>query len=126
MTTKTRRIICGAFALILVTATHWPKLQIAAPIPRPDLIAHIGAFGLWTSLAIRARLFGTALSRRNVALTSLLAASYAAIDEVTQGFPGLGRTVAVSDWLANLAGVAMAARGAIIVGIKRQVPMTTP
>ncbi len=124
MTTKTRRIAFGVFALILVTATHWPKLRIAAPIPRPDLIAHVGAFGLWTLLAISAQLFGPALSRRNIVLTSLLAVGYAALDEVTQGIPSLGRTVALSDWIANVAGIFLAACSAILVGLKLQAPMT--
>lgn len=105
----TRRVGFAAYALALATATHWPALTLG-PDPgfRLDLLVHCAAFAVWTLLLAGCEWFGRIASRRNAALCAAVAASYAALDEVTQGFPGVNRTVLWSDLLANWAGVLVA------------------
>jgi len=109
------RVAFGVYALILVTLTHWPKLAIAGPIPRTDLVAHLGAFGLWAMLLAGARWFGSAASPRNLLICGVIGVVYAAVDELTQGFEALGRTVALSDWIANIVGISMGLCAVLIV-----------
>ncbi|HBS29890.1 MAG TPA: hypothetical protein DEB06_10690 [Phycisphaerales bacterium] len=107
------RIAFAFFALLLVTATHWPRLTVPGPGPRPDLMIHFVAFGVWTGLLIASGFFGAALSGRNVLVSAGVALAYAALDEATQGLPALGRTAALDDWLANAAGIVAATVGAL-------------
>lgn len=107
------RFLFGGYAGTIVVLTHWPRLRIEAPIERPDLLVHATVFFLWTSFAIASGIFGSALSASNVIRTALLAAAYAVVDEVTQGIPGLGRTVAMDDLFANSVGIA----SAMIIGL---------
>ncbi|MBK9188883.1 MAG: VanZ family protein [Phycisphaerales bacterium] len=97
-----------AYALALVTLTHWPNLTIDGPVPRTDLWIHIGAFGLWASLLGLCAFFGAWLSWRNIALTWFVALLYATLDETTQGLPGIGRHVALDDWFGNALGITLA------------------
>lgn len=115
------RIVFVCFALVLVTLTHWPNLEIDIEvIQRPDLVAHFGAFGLWTLLLIAASFFGPMLSTRNIALATLVAAIYAPLDELTQGIPGVNRHVSMFDLAANLGGVAGASLFMLLVARIRQ------
>ena len=103
------------YALVLVTATHWPQLRIdGGPIPRPDLLIHIAAFGLWTCLLIATELLGPWRSKAAIGKCVVIALVYAAIDEGTQAIPALGRTVALDDYLANALGVILAGIAALI------------
>ncbi len=111
------RAALAVYLLVLATATHWPKLQIDAPIQRPDLILHFGAFCVLTVLCLFAQLGGPLKSAPNLVIGAGLSAAYATIDELTQGFPALHRHVNVSDWLANLGGVAIG------VGVVLLVPL---
>lgn len=98
----------GAFvfyALIVVTATHWPNLKVEGPLPRTDLWAHFAAFSVWMILAGFAALFGPALSKRNLTRTFIVAVVYIFVDELTQGIPGLGRVVDPADIAANFVGL---------------------
>ncbi|MGP1310417.1 MAG: hypothetical protein ACTS27_09495, partial [Phycisphaerales bacterium] len=55
------------YALTLVTLTHWPRLELPVDvIERPDLVAHLLAFGLLNALLIACGFFGPRLSRRNI------------------------------------------------------------
>lgn len=99
------RLAFCLYAPALFTATHWPGLRVEGPIPRTDLLAHLGAFGLWGLLFIACGFFGPALSARNIDLSGLVGVVYAAIDEALQGIPGLNRFVSVQDWLANALGI---------------------
>jgi len=114
------RAAFGCFALAVVVATHWPRLRFDGPIERPDLVIHLAAFFVWTALLIACAFFGPALSRRNALVSGAIALGYSALDEVTQGIPGLGRTVALDDWLANAAGVALATIGAVVLAALRR------
>lgn len=98
----------------LFTATHWPNLKIEGS-GRPDLVVHLAAFGLWTSLFIASGFFGPALSWRNIRWAFLIASIYAAADEALQAIPSLHRTAAFDDWLANLSGITLACIGALVL-----------
>jgi VanZ family protein len=109
-----RRWCFAACALALFTATHWPKLRIEGT-GRPDIWIHFFAFSVWTGSLLAAAFFGPVLSRRNIALSVLVAVLYAAFDEVTQAIPILHRTAAFDDWLADLGGIFIAATAAMIL-----------
>jgi hypothetical protein len=108
------------YALLLFTLTHWPRLRIdVGSIPRPDVALHVGALAAWTLLLQRSAWFGPVGSARNLCLSTLAAAAYAALDEWSQAIPGLGRTPAWDDLAANLLGVgAGAAAGALLLAIE--------
>jgi len=95
-----------SYAALLLYLSLRPNVEIEGPITRTDLVMHVGAYLIWTLLCIASGLFGRPLSGRNIAIGSLLALVWSAGSELAQGIPGLGRTVAASDALANLAGVA--------------------
>ena len=102
-----RRAIFAIYAALTVTATHWPKLELPLPSMRPDILIHMLVFGLWTIACVYAGFFGPILSRRNMLLAGAVSLVYSAIDEVTQGLPGVNRVVGLDDALANAAGVAV-------------------
>lgn len=110
------RAVFALYAAALLVATHWPRLAIDGPIERPDLVIHLGAFGLWTLLLIACAFFGRALGARNVLISAAIAALYAPLDELSQSIPALHRVAAVDDALANLLGVALAAGLALALG----------
>jgi len=92
-------------ATLLTVALLWPHLQVPPVIPRPDLVAHCLAFGpfclllcLWNPLDSR--------GWRVVAFAAALGLAYGAATELLQSIPGLRRSAAVDDWLADAAGVA--------------------
>jgi hypothetical protein len=103
-----RRGTFAAYALTIVTLTHWPSLTVDGPVPRTDLYIHCGAYGPWTLLLIGAAFFGPLLSTRNIVISGIVAASWAVVDELTQGIPGLHRTVSALDLAANVSGAALA------------------
>jgi VanZ family protein len=99
---------------VLFALTHWPNLTL--PLPgRPDLIVHMGVFGLWTVLVIGSGFFGPARSARNIAIAGAIAALYSGVDELLQAVPFLHRWAAWDDWLANLAGVGAAILFAVAI-----------
>lgn len=114
---RTRRAVLGVYTLVLVTATHWPRLRVdMGDLPRPDLFLHLMAYGVLATLAIAAGLFGRPLHLRNLLLTWAACIAFAALDEWTQALPGLGRTPAFDDWLFNLLGVTAAVSAACLLG----------
>ena len=109
------RVAFVTYALVLVTATHWPQLRIeGGPVPRPDLFIHVTAFGLWTCLLIATQLLGPWRSKPAIAKAVVVGLIYAAVDEGTQAIPALGRTVALDDYGANALGVTLAGVAAMI------------
>jgi choline-glycine betaine transporter len=109
-----RRAAFIAYALVIVTLTHWPRLQVEGPLPRLDLWAHFVAFSLWMILFAAAAFFGDTLSRRNLTRATPIACVYVVLDELTQGIPGLGRVVDPLDIVANLGGIAIGV-GALVL-----------
>lgn len=114
-----RRAVFVIYTLTLLLATHWPQLSIKGPIQRPDLVIHVGAFGLWTLLLILAAFFGRPLARRNILASTAVGAVYAPLDELSQGLPGLHRVVALDDALANLLGVSLAGGACLTLSLIR-------
>lgn len=98
-----RRAAVAAFVLytlVLLTATHWPALEIRGPVVRSDLYIHFAAFGLWTVLLGLSGLLGRPLWK-----LALAGALFAVVDETTQ--PLFDRTLDPLDLLANWGGVAL-------------------
>ncbi len=97
------RLLFLLYALALTIGTHWPRLELGSEKnPAPDKLLHLCAFAglavlLWRTGWIRSTL-----------LFAALALSWAALDEVTQGFPGLGRETSWQDLLASSLGVVIA------------------
>lgn len=102
----------AVYALVLVTATHWPGLAVEGPVERPDLYVHFTAFALWTVLCWACAWFAPLRSPANLAWSSAVAASYALFDEASQAIPILRRTSVMDDLVANWGGVVI---GTIIV-----------
>lgn len=102
------RVLFALYALVLVTATHWPGLTIEAPsFTRLDLAVHAGAFGCWMLLFAASGFFGPFLSRRNLGRSLTVAAAYAAVDELSQGIPAVNRSVDATDLAANWGGIVL-------------------
>lgn len=95
------------FAGLIFVLTHWPNLKIEAPIQRPDLIAHVAVFGVWTAFCIACAFFGPALSIRNILLSGVVSVIYSSIDEALQAVPFVQRHAAFDDAAANACGVAL-------------------
>lgn len=109
--TRVRPLLAFAFGIYagtLVVLTHWPGVTIEGPVARPDLYLHFVAFGVWTLLITGSAFFGPALSRRNIARSTAVALLYALVDEVTQGLPGVNRSVDPTDMAANAGGILLA------------------
>lgn len=102
------RVVFLGYAVILATLTHWPNLKVESGLPRTDLWAHAGAFFVWTMLLLATGWLGPRLSRRNLARCLPIGVAISGLDELTQGFPGLGRFVTWEDFGANVLGVALA------------------
>jgi VanZ family protein len=93
-----------AYWVFLFCATHFPGLRIHGPVPHPDVLAHLVAFGLLAFLFWRfVESFGRPLSGRFVWIAALWLGAYATLDEYLQQF--VNRGTDVWDWLANLVGV---------------------
>ena len=129
------RIAFWCYVVLLFTATHWPNLRIeSAYMERPDILIHLTCFGTWAALLILSGYMakgardpmaesrgvrgwvGIVTQPRVVALAWLVALLYAAFDELSQGIPGLGRTVAWDDYGANATGITLACLAAIAIG----------
>lgn len=112
----TWRVCFVLYAIALVTATHWPALTLEVPgLDRPDLLIHMTAFGGWFGLFWLSGFVGPPGSWRSIRLCVLIAVVVAAIDEYSQGIPGLKRTVAWDDFFSNCAGIAIGAAVASVV-----------
>lgn len=108
-----------AYALVLLVATHWPRLRIEGPVERPDLWLHMLAFGFWTALLALSGLAGPRWSVRGVVASVGVGLAYAALDEASQAIPALGRTAALDDYLADAAGILLAGALLLVVSWRR-------
>lgn len=102
------RPVFWLYAAVLVTLTHWPKLEIHAPIERPDLYVHLGAFGLWTLLFQSCGYFGPRRSVKPVLTSGAVALAWCLLDEATQAIPIIRRQARWDDAGANVLGVVLA------------------
>lgn len=113
------RIAFALYAVLLFTGTHWPKLNIEGPIPRPDLYIHFGAFGLWAFLFGLCAFFAPKAPRfsaKNYVCTFIAGLAYAAIDEGLQAIPILYRTCAWDDYAADAVGILLGTLALAAVG----------
>lgn len=102
------------YALALTTGTHWPRLELPPESPASDKTIHVVAFCGLTLLLWRTGWISRAWLIAAVALV------WSALDEVSQGLPGLYRTVSIKDLIANIAGVFAALLiGWTILGLRR-------
>jgi VanZ family protein len=102
------------YAAAVFIATHWPRLRVEGPLPRTDLWIHVAAFGLWALLLgltrwVRSERIAPAV------LLWLIGAGYGIVDEISQGIPVLGRTVALEDAAANVCGVTVGVVAFVLV-----------
>ena len=113
-----RRAALAVYLLFILWAMLWPQLRLPeTDIPRPDLLAHLGVFGLLTVLTILARAGGApTLGPRNIATGALIALAIASTLEAVQAIPALNRTSGWDDALANALGVAGATVVFLLLG----------
>jgi hypothetical protein len=94
------RIVLLVYLAALTTGTHWPKLQIGTEdIPAPDKIVHWLAFGGLAALVWASGWLPGLFAFGSVVLT------WTALDELSQGIRGLGRTISWLDLAAGELGV---------------------
>jgi hypothetical protein len=129
------RIAFWCYAVATFVATHWPNLRIeSSVIDRPDILIHMTVFGTWAFLLAMTGYLEPAskdplaesrgvpgwvrlVTRpRTLLFVGFTAAIYAAFDELSQGVPGLGRTVAWDDYGANCLGICVGAATAAALG----------
>ncbi|MFO0875196.1 MAG: hypothetical protein U0575_14665 [Phycisphaerales bacterium] len=97
------RWILAGYAIALTIGTHWPHLQLGTEqYPVSDKLIHAGAFGVLALLLWQARIV------RSLPLLWLAGVAWTVCDEISQGIPGLGRTVSPLDVLASSIGVTLA------------------
>jgi predicted RNA-binding Zn-ribbon protein involved in translation (DUF1610 family) len=100
--TRPWKIALVLYALAWATGTHWPQLQLGTEeLPVSDKLVHAAAFGGLLVLLLRSRWL------RRPTFAALVVLGWAAIDELSQGIPGLGRTGAFDDLLADACGIAV-------------------
>jgi hypothetical protein len=102
---RARRRVRTVFVIVAIlsfVATHWPRLALGTGGAPIDKLAHALNFAVLTALLWHAGW----LRRVPAALAAMVA--WCSLDELSQGIPGLGRTVDLDDWLANVAGIAVA------------------
>ncbi|MFQ5806151.1 MAG: VanZ family protein [Phycisphaerae bacterium] len=88
-------------------ATHFPRPKLPGQIPSEDKLVHFVAFGVLAFLFWRgAESFKRKLSNHFVLFVVVGLIVFSAVDEYLQQFVNRGTSLA--DWLANLAGIAVA------------------
>ena len=100
--------VFGGYAGMIFSLTHWPRLAVPIPIARPDLYLHTAVFALWTLLLAFCRPAGPLVSGRNLRWVAGIASVYAVFDELSQGIPGLHRSVGADDLAVNFLGIGLA------------------
>lgn len=99
-----RGFILAAYWLLLFAATHYPRVELRGLPQQSDKGVHFLAYALLAWLFWR---WWTGRGRPNAAaLTLVVLATYAAVDEWTQSFVGRGTDPA--DWAADVAGAGVA------------------
>ena len=91
------------FSMVLLTATHLPRIPTVARGPGVDKWLHFSAYGCQTILAMGVLYCTDRLVLINVAFLIVLLTTFGAVDELTQ--PMFHRQAELFDWLADCAGV---------------------
>ena len=92
------RAVFVMYALVLTTATHWPRLDLGPSGPNDKLI-HLFAFGLMPLLLWRSRWIA------RLGLVFLISLLWATLDEYSQSIEMLHRWATWQDLLANVLGI---------------------
>ena len=90
-----------ALVFVLVT-TLWPRLSIGSGESPIDKLIHAAAFGVLAALFVYTRWL------RSLWWSLLFMIAVAALDEVLQMIPQLGRSADFDDWGADMVGIAIA------------------
>lgn len=115
-----RRAAFILFAVVIIVATHWPRLTIRiGDLERPDLFIHFAVFSLWALLLWASELLGPLRSFSVIGLVWLVAALYAAADEASQLLPFIHRHAAWDDLAANIGGVTIGSLAALAAARSR-------
>lgn len=94
------RVAFALYAIALTISTHWPRLQLGVGgMPAPNKIIHMIAFGGLIFMLWRTRWLGDGWLLLGAAL------AWSLIDELTQGLPGVERTVSWMDLASNWSGI---------------------
>jgi VanZ family protein len=114
VTRLTLQLVTTVYAVVLVVATHTPRLDVpfdtGTPVP-PDKVLHFAAYGLLGLLAGLKAAGSVHSWRRWFPLVLAGIAIFALLDETTQ--PMFGRVAEPFDWAADVIG---AAAGLIVAG----------
>lgn len=106
-----RRLLLGGYWAAIFSITHWPHLEDLLPeyrwLPeRFDLVVHFGMYAGWTAAWWIVLAAAGPLTRRHVGWLLAGGLGYGVFDELTQAV--VQRTPAISDLLADSAGVVAA------------------
>lgn len=115
-----RRALFVVYAIALATGTHLPDLTTPSlGMDFSDKLVHFAAFLIWTVLLCWTGWIKGPRHGRRLLLIATTAGAYALIDELTQAFPALHRSVSVGDLAANFLGVATGVAGLAVIDLLR-------
>ncbi len=103
-----------AFWIVLIVATHAPRVPEAVAVEPTDKIAHLAGYGLLGFFVGATWSLWYRFSWLAAAGLLALIATHAALDEVTQ--PMFGRYADITDWYADIVGAAVGLAAARFVG----------
>lgn len=117
--------LAGLYAAVLVSATHYPRPHdLLGANPPSDKLLHFLAYatlGVLTAASAAAR---GGWNGPRIGLLAMSLAVFAACDEVTQ--PLFGRAVEFTDWLADLAGLAVGIGAVVLWTSRPAAPVVLP
>jgi len=115
-----RAAVFLVYAVALVVGTHWPSLDLGEAPQGSDKWLHLGAYAGWAALGAVSGLFGSWWATRTVVRVVVVGAVIAALDEGTQGLPGINRHPDLGDWAADLLGLLAGGAGVWWAGRRRR------
>jgi VanZ family protein len=102
-------LLLAAYWLLLVTATHIPKVPEPLGFRTSDKVQHLVAYGTLSVLAAVAWSLARPFGWCQALVLLALIAGHGILDEVTQ--PIFGRNADVLDWYADVTGAALGLSG---------------
>jgi len=103
---RTLLTVLALYWLGLFVLTHLPELPIDTAGRYNDKVAHTVTYAVLMILTLVTCRRPQATTARLITVWLLIFTAYAAVDELTQ--PIVGRSCQLTDWLADLAGLATA------------------
>jgi len=117
--------LAGAYAGVLVSATHYPRPQdLLGANPPSDKVLHFLAYTILGALTAAAAAARGGWNGPRIGLLALGLALFAAGDEVTQ--PLFSRAVEFTDWLADLAGLVIGVGVVVLWTSRPTAPVVLP